>query len=70
MSLQELQEEIARLSPEDRAKLRAHMDSLDIFSDPQAMREWTLANRAAAAGAVVSRDEAIAKLKAGGRHLD
>ena len=70
MSLQELQEEIARLSPADRAKLRAHMDSLDVFSNPPVMREWTLANRAAATGAVVSRDEAIARLRAAGKQID
>jgi hypothetical protein len=70
MSLQELQEEAARLSREDRAKLRAHLDSLDIFSDPQLMENWTQANRAAESGAVVSREEAIARLRAAGKHLD
>jgi hypothetical protein len=69
MSLQELQEEVARLSPEDRAKLRAHLDSLETFSNPKVMEEWTHQNRAAAAGAVVSREEAIARLKSAGKQL-
>jgi hypothetical protein len=64
MSLKELQDEVARLSPEDRAKLRAHLDSLDVFSDPKVKEDWTRQNRAAAAGAVVPREEAIARLKA------
>ena len=70
MNLQELQDEVARLSPEDRARLRAHLDSLEIFSDPKVMEEWTRHNRAAAAGAVVSRDEAMARLKAAGKRLN
>jgi hypothetical protein len=70
MSLKELQDEVARLSPEDRARLRVHLDSLDVFSDSKAMEEWTLQNRAAEAGAVVSRDDAIVRLKAAGKQLD
>ncbi|MEP6672214.1 MAG: hypothetical protein ABJF10_23830 [Chthoniobacter sp.] len=70
MSLQELQDAVTRLSPEDRAKLRAHLDSLEVFSNPEVMEEWTHHNRAAAAGAVVSRHEAIARLKAAGKQLD
>lgn len=69
MSMQEPQKEVARLSPEERATLRAHLDSLEIFSDSKAMEEWTQTNRAAAAGAVVSRDEAIARLQAAGKQV-
>lgn len=69
MSLQELQQEVARLSPEDRARLRAHLDSLELFSDSKVMEEWTQTNRAAEAGAVVSRDEAIARLQAAGKQV-
>lgn len=70
MSLQELQEEAARLSREDRARLRAHLDSLEVFADPQLMEKWTRANRAAEEGQVVSRDEAIARLKAAGKQIN
>ena len=69
MSLQELQQEVARLSPENRARLRAHLDSLEIFSDAKVMEEWTQTNRAAAAGSVVSRDEAMARLRAAGKEV-
>lgn len=69
MSLQELQNEVARFSPENRAKLRVHLDSLEVFSDSKVMEEWTQTNRAAEAGAVVSRDEAIARLQAAGKQV-
>jgi hypothetical protein len=67
MSLQELQNEVTQLSPEDRARLRAHLESLEVFSDSKVMEEWTQTNRAAEAGAVVSRDEAIARLQPVGK---
>jgi hypothetical protein len=70
MSLQELQQEVARLSPEDRAKLRAHLDALETFCDPKVMEDWTFQNRAAETGNVVSRDTVIARLKAAGKQLD
>lgn len=70
MSLQELQEEVSRLSREDRAKLRAHLDALETFSDPRVMEEWTQTNRIASAGGVVSREEAIARLQAAGKQID
>ncbi len=70
MSLQEIQDEVARLSPEDRARLRSHLDSLEIFSDPKVMEEWTYQNRAAETGAVIPREDAIARLKAAGKQLD
>ena len=62
--------EVARLSPEERAKLRAQLDSLETFSDPKVMEEWTQNNRAAEAGGVVSRHEAIDRLKAAGKRVD
>ena len=67
MSLQELQQEVARLSREDRAKLREHLDALETMSDPTVMEQWTENNRTAEAGAVVSRAEAIARLRAAGK---
>ena len=70
MSLLELQTQVAQLSVEERAKLRAQLDGLDFFSDPAAVEEITRNNRAAEAGAVVSRDEALARLKAAGKPLD
>lgn len=69
MSLQELQQEVSRLSTEDRARLRAHLNALEVFADPQAMETWTETNRATAAGAVISRDEALARLQAAGRQV-
>lgn len=60
MSLQEIQQEIARLSPEDRTKVRAQLDFLDAFADPAVMRELTESNREARAGRVHSREEVIA----------
>ena len=70
MSLPELQSQVAQLTAEERAKLRAQLDGLDFFSDPGAMEEITRNNRAAEAGAVVSRDEALARLQAAGKPLD
>ena len=63
MSLQEIQKEIERLSPADRAKLRAHLDQLDVFADPEVMQEWTESNRQARAGRVHSREEVMAALQ-------
>jgi len=70
MSLQELQNEVARLSAAERAKLRAHLDALETLSDPKVMEEWTHQNRAAEAGKVISRGAAIARLKAAGKQLE
>jgi hypothetical protein len=70
MSLQELKDEVARLSPEDRARLRAHLDALETLSDGKVMEEWTRQNRSALAGNVVSRDEAVARLKAAGKEVE
>lgn len=68
MNLQKLQEEIARLSPEDRAKLRTYIDSLAIPSPPpKAAPKLSHANRAAHAGAAVSRAAALERLKAARR---
>jgi hypothetical protein len=67
MTLQELRDEVSRLSREDRARLRAHLDSLDVFSDPVVMEEWTRANRAAEAGGIVSREDAIERLRTAGK---
>jgi hypothetical protein len=64
MSLQDIQDEVSRLSPEDLAQLRAHLDTLETLADTKVMEEWTENNRAAMAGAVVSREEAIARLRA------
>ena len=69
MSLQELQREVAQLSTEERAKLREHLNRLDFLHQPEVMEEWTRNNRAAAAGGVVSREEAIARLEAAGKQL-
>jgi len=69
MSLQEIQNEIARLSVEDRAALRRHLDELDSFADQKLMEEWTHNNRAAEAGTVVSREQAIARLRAAGKQV-
>jgi hypothetical protein len=69
MSLQEIQDEVARLSPEDRARLRSHLDALETISDPDIMEEWTRNNRAAAEGAVLSRDEVIARLQNAGKRV-
>ena len=69
MSLQEIQKEVAQLSAEERAALRRHLDQLDFFSDPKVMEEWTRNNRAAEAGAIVSRKEAIARLQAANLQL-
>lgn len=69
MSVQELQSEVARLPAEERARLRDYLDALEIFSDAKAMEEWTKTNRAAAAGAVVSREGAMARLRAAGKRL-
>jgi hypothetical protein len=63
MSLQEIQDEVARLSPEDRAKLRAHLDHLELFSNPAVMQELTESNRQARAGRVHSREEVIAAIQ-------
>jgi hypothetical protein len=70
MSLQELKDEAARLSPEDRVRLKAHLDALETLSDPKVMEEWTHQNRAAVAGNVVSRDEVMSRLKAAGKHVE
>lgn len=69
MSLQEIQKEVAQLSAEERAALRRHLDQLDIFSDAKVMEEWTQHNRAAEAGAIVSREQAIARLQATGKQV-
>jgi len=63
MSLQEIQQAVSRLSAQDRAKLRAHIDQLDFFSDPEVMRELTESNRQARAGRVHSREEVAAALQ-------
>jgi hypothetical protein len=34
------------------------------------MKEWTLQNRAAENGGVVSREEALARLRAAGKQID
>ena len=70
MSLQEIQKEVAQLSAEERAALRRHLDQLNFFSDPKMMEEWTGNNRAAEAGGVIPREEAIARLQAAGKNLD
>lgn len=70
MSLQEIEKEVAQLSPEDRATLRRHLDQSNSFSDAKVMEEWTRNNRAVETGAVVSCEEAIARLKAAGKQLD
>ncbi len=70
MSLQEIQREITQLSAEERAVLRRQLDALDVFSDTKVMEEWTANNRAAEAGGMVAADEAVAQLKAAGKHLD
>ena len=65
MRLQKLQEEIAGLSPEDRAKLRTYIDTLGSHSPaPKAAPKVVQANRAAHAGAAVSRAAALERLKA------
>jgi hypothetical protein len=69
MSLQEIQKEIAQLSAEERDALRRHLDQLALFSDDKVMEEWTRNNRDAEAGAVVSREQAVAQLKAAGKQL-
>ena len=69
MSFHEIQNEVAQLSTEERAKLRRQLDELEYFSDDKLMEEWTRHNRAAEAGAVVSREEAISRLKAAGREV-
>ncbi len=69
MSLQEIQREIAQLSPEDLAKLRAHLDQLDIFAHPEVMQEWTESNREARAGRVHSREEVILALQKAGQPI-
>ncbi len=69
MSLQEIQKEIAQLSPEDRARLRAQLDQLDIFADPEAMKEWTESNRQARAGRVHSREEVVSALQKADQQL-
>ena len=69
MSLQEIQKEVAQLSAEERATLRQHLDRLDFFSDPKVMEEWMRNNRAAKAGAIVSREQALARLKAAGKQI-
>jgi hypothetical protein len=70
MSLKEIQKEVAQLSAADRAALRRHLDELEFFSDAKVMEEWTGNNRDADDGRTVSRDEALARLKAAGKQLD
>ena len=67
MSLQEIQQAASRLSAEDRAKLRAHLDQIDIFSNPEVMRELTESNRQARTGQVHSREEVEAALRSADR---
>ena len=69
VSLQEIQKEIAQLSTGERAEVRRQLDQLDFFSDEKMMEEWTRHNRAAEAGEVVSREQAIARLQAAGRQF-
>jgi hypothetical protein len=65
MNLQKLQEEIARLSLEDRARLRSYIDSLAVPApSPKAAPKPSHANRAAHAGAALSRAAALDRLKA------
>ena len=66
MSLLEITQEIAQLTPEERRQLRARLDLIESLSAPEVMERLTASNRQAAAGKVHTREEVIAALEKAG----